>query len=204
MTENDNKAASIPQASTQEMIQKYKSELLRIYKTNNPSAGTPRPPTPLPPPVIPVFAPAPPSPIPKTVPILPVLPQRAVPLVQEPADESKVGFIQLETIAGKDGTPIENAFITVLRDDEGRKTVLRFACTDKNGETPVIPLAVPIMKVSSGLPYFTCNIHITADGYYPAEKLHIPVFSSVKTIQSAELAPVAHFDECVDGAAIIL
>ena len=262
MTERQNNTAYDTNLFSQDVIQKYKKELLELYKRRAPHAGVARPPGPFPPIppepeiVAPTYAPlpskvriaAPPSavaippavqvplppvtappaapapsppaavppteaapPPPATVPPEEAAPPPApipkppsayradsIPPPEEPRPEL-CGSLQLEVIVGKTCAPLENAFITLLKEENGRRSVLRFTVTDACGETPVIPLEIPALHSAGGLPYITCTARITAEGYYPVEKPHIPVYAGVKTIQCAEMVPLAHFDECAQN-----
>lgn len=111
------------------------------------------------------------------------------------SEDTDSGFLQVEVTSGKGAIPIENAKITVLKDSEG-KVPLKSMTTNNAGETAVIPLPTQSMGFQvtrNGKTYSTYNIVISADGYYPAEKLHVPVFSTIKSIQAVDLIPMVEF-----------
>ena len=41
----------------------------------------------------------------------------------------------------------------------------------------------------------TYNIRITADGYYESERVNIPIFQGVTSIQTVEMIPLSEFSD---------
>ena len=204
MTEKEPKNSFNRQASAEDVAEKYKAEIMRLYKGSNnysipktvPAMAVPASPVNEPPKISDKEqVPIPASPLPDIA----AIPQ--VDSVENTTCDGKenCGFLQVEVTTGKGAIPIENAHVTVLQINGTEKIAHRFMTTDSNGETPTISLPAPSRKLSevpgNVKPYATYNIIAVAEGFYRMENINAPVFATIKSILPVDLVPLAEYDE---------
>lgn len=94
--------------------------------------------------------------------------------------------------------PVENAKVTVFTGDYSKPDVIAVDFTDQSGKTKTFSLPAPTRELSmepdaGAQPYSLYNVLVEADGY--ADNLHInlPIFRGVTSLQRSNLTPLASF-----------
>ncbi len=146
-----------------EIIEKYKNEMLKMYKSVNKESVIKN----------------------KVVPV--------VSEVQAPdqTDESGGKLLAVVTTV-RTLYPVPNAKVTVFSGDYRDMNVIDTAFTDQSGRTRFFSLPTPEKQLSlesanTVIPYAVYNLRIEADGYVDNIHLNVPVFSGVTSIQSSNL-----------------
>lgn len=111
-------------------------------------------------------------------------------------DGNSCGTLVIEVTTARGDLPVPDAHVTVSSADG--KTAYRFMLTDESGTTPVLTLSAPPRSLSEApqsyeKPYAEYHVRVTADGYSPVVNKHVPVFSTVKSIQQVRLIPLPEF-----------
>jgi hypothetical protein len=145
-----------------DIIEKYKSEMLRMYKKTNKEGLR----------VAPAIVQSN-SPQPK------ITPQ---------ADGKLVAVVT--TV--KALYPVPNAKVTVFTGDYENMNVVDTSLTDQSGRTKAFTLSAPLNTLSldkdnKQIPYALYNMLVEADGYIDNIHLNIPVFSGVTSIQGSNM-----------------
>ena len=88
--------------------------------------------------------------------------------------------------------PVSNAKVTIFTGDYDNKNVIDSAFTDQSGRTKVFILPTPqkalsLDKENKLIPYAVYNMLVEADGYIDNIHLNIPVFSGVTSIQTSNM-----------------
>lgn len=170
-----------------ELIEKYKKELLRMYKASptshiKPTAATepPKADTAEPPHLNKQGAYEPGTPYDK----------------EDSTDQN--GRLTVMVTAISKLYPVENAKVTVFTGDYKTPDIIDTDLTDQSGKTKTFSLPAPSrglsMEPDSGAqPYTLYNVLVEADGY--ADNLHInlPIFRGVTSLQRSNLTPLASF-----------
>ncbi len=113
--------------------------------------------------------------------------------------DSEIGYLQIETYVSNQAIPIEDATVIVLQKRNGNSILIKALTTDKSGKTKTISLPAPPKKYSEEKentevqPYATYIIRVEAQGFYPEEKLDVPIFAEVKSIQPFQLVPLPEY-----------
>lgn len=138
----------------QELIQRYKEELLAVYRKAKQTAAA----------------------VEETM--------------QEPNESMGELTVNVTTLRGL--YPVPGAVVTVSSEQDGEQRILHTAVTDESGQTPVFRLPTPAKALSesagrSEQPYAEYHISVKADGYVEQINRNVPVFSGVKSVQTADL-----------------
>ena len=156
-----------------ELIEKYKKELMRMYR----SSPSPR--------VQPTAA--------REAP----LDEQGTPYDKEDSTDQNGRLVVMVT-AVSSIYPVENARVTVFTGDYKAPNIIDTAFTDQSGKTKTFSLPAPSRGLSmepdtGAQPYALYNVLIEADGY--ADNLHVnlPIFRGVTSLQRSNLTPLASF-----------
>ena len=94
--------------------------------------------------------------------------------------------------------PVEKAKVTVFTGDYTMPYIIDSDFTDQSGKTKTFSLTAPTRELSmepdtGAQPYTLYNVLVEADGY--ADNLHInlPIFRGVTSLQRSNLTPLASF-----------
>ena len=104
------------------------------------------------------------------------------------------GNLVVQVTAASGAVPIAGARVIVRAEENGIIRTLGAFLTDESGITA--PLAVPTPSVSESLapggkiPYSEISAEISADGYFSAVNLHIPIYPGITSIQPVALIPL--------------
>lgn len=147
-----------------DLLNKYKQEMLKMYRSAN--AAVPEP--------VSETAPAP--------------PENTTPPPQNTTAGTLVGIVT--SIRGL--YPVNNAKVTVFTGSYDNMAVIDTSLTDQSGRTktfilPTPEKAISLDQESTALPYAVYNMLIEADGYIKNIHLNIPVFGGVTSLQQSNL-----------------
>ena len=106
-----------------------------------------------------------------------------------------IGYIQANVRAGDESSPVEGATVAVTAVVNGQRLILASGLTDRNGTSQKFPLPVPDTEQSQTpdaeiRPYNLFDVSVTADGYFPARSVDVPVFSGITSVQNFSMIPV--------------
>lgn len=98
------------------------------------------------------------------------------------------GGLKVRVFGGSIAEPVSSAEVSVT-DDTGE--ILYKVYTDSSGESEVMTLAAPDPVNSedegTGMPYYTYNVSINADGYRPLRIEGVQIFPDVISVQDGDL-----------------
>ncbi|MBQ8496331.1 MAG: hypothetical protein IJ489_02620 [Clostridia bacterium] len=110
-------------------------------------------------------------------------------------NDKNTGKLVVQVSAASGAVPIEGARVIVRAEDEnGHIRTLGIFTTDNSGITEPISIATP--SVSESLspggkkPYSEITTEVTADGYFSAVNLNIPIYPGITSIQPVPLIPL--------------
>lgn len=105
------------------------------------------------------------------------------------------GYIQANVRTGDDTWAVAGAMVAVTAVVDGKRLVLASGLTDESGTAPKFTLPVPDLVHSQSpspdeRPYNLFDITVTADGFFKARSVDVPVFSGITSVQNFNLIPV--------------
>lgn len=111
---------------------------------------------------------------------------------------SSVGYILVNVRTGDDSEPVENAVVSVTAIIGGTRLVLATGITDESGKVRTIQVPAPDITFSqapnpSERPYSLYDISVTANGFFNARSVDVPVFSGITSVQNFSMIPVPLF-----------
>ncbi len=108
---------------------------------------------------------------------------------------SSVGYIQVNVRTGDESTPIEGATVMVTAIVGGSRLIIASGRTDQSGTTEKI--GVPAQDISGSQspgaeerPYNLYDVSVTAENYFNARSVDVPVFAGITSIQNFSMIPV--------------
>lgn len=124
-------------------------------------------------------------------------------LLSEDVPGTSTGYILVNVRTGDDAEPVVNASVMVTAIAAGNRLVLASGITDESGKTPVFEVTVPDVSYSlspdSGiLPYGLFDISVTAEGFFNARSVDVPVFSGITSVQNFSMIPLPLFMKAGD------
>ena len=213
------------QEHTEELMQKYREEMLRLYRQRQPEP----PPEPeiLPeepprneppeyePPETPPQEPAEeefPEPdadedygteeLPRYIRPVPELPEEWTAQTEYEKRNTAQGYLRVITAAADSAYPVPDAKVTVFTRIGRRLHLSYLMVTDENGESPTVMLPAPPAGLSqepeNERPYASCEIRIKAEGFFPAQANDVHIFAGVTTRQSFQLVPMPLYPQPQD------
>ena len=113
------------------------------------------------------------------------------------------GFIMVNVRTGGDSMPIEKAAVTVTAISEGARLVIATAITDISGATLRLKVPAPDLVYSQSpdpkvRPYSLFDVNVTAQGYFNARSVDVPVFPGITSIQNFSMVPVPLYMKSTD------
>jgi 5-hydroxyisourate hydrolase-like protein (transthyretin family) len=102
------------------------------------------------------------------------------------------GYLVVQVTTASSAIPLEDATVTVTKDEENSTETLYVLRTGRDGRTVRVALEAPPRAGSliyGGKAFATYNIRAQADGYVRAEYNHVPIFDGITAIQQANLIP---------------
>ena len=147
----------------QNLIEKYKNEMLKMYKSANTAVKVP------------------------AIEDVPT-PQTPPPPTESTASGKLIGIVT----AIRSLYPVNNAKVTIFTGDYQSMQIIDSDMTNESGRTKTFILPTPEKALSleednTTLPYALYNMAVEADGYIKNIHLNIPVFSGVTSLQQTNL-----------------
>lgn len=105
------------------------------------------------------------------------------------------GYILVNVRTGDDSSAVAGAFIAVTAIVDGKRLVLASGVTDESGVSPKFSLPVPDREYSQEpspeeRPYNLFDVSVSAEGFFRARSVDVPVFSGITSVQNFNLIPL--------------
>ena len=105
------------------------------------------------------------------------------------------GYIQVYVRTGDSSSAVEGADVMVTAIADGQRLILASGVTDISGAAPRFSVPVPSSDLSqapdpSSRPYSLYDISVTAEGYFNARSVDVPVFEGITSVQDFSMIPV--------------
>lgn len=105
------------------------------------------------------------------------------------------GYILVNVRTGHGAYPIENADVLVTAIVDGNRFIVAVGHTDISGTTLKLQTPAPAFIYSQApdptkRPYSLFDVSVTANGYFNARSVDVPVFSGITSIQNFNMIPV--------------
>lgn len=117
----------------------------------------------------------------------------------EYADEhslgSSTGYIIVNVRAGDESTAIPDATVMITAIVGGKRMIIASGLTNESGTTKKFSVPVPEMILSQSpgskqRPYNLFDISVTAEGFFNARSVDVPVFSGITSVQNFSMIPI--------------
>ena len=117
-------------------------------------------------------------------------------------DNDYIGYLTTIVSTANGGLPVNNASVTIyergLTDNSTEESdVIYLLNTDISGRTEKVALKTKSKDLSTNpdnpIPYLSYDIYVTADGYYDATFLNVPIFQGISSLQNVHLIPLSEF-----------
>ena len=115
--------------------------------------------------------------------------------VTEESMGSTTGYILVYVRAGDESTPIEGATVLISAIVGGNRLILADGRTDSSGTTVKFAVPAPdtIHSQTPGQvirPYSLYDVSVTAEGYFNARSVDVPVFAGITSVQNFSMIPL--------------
>lgn len=105
------------------------------------------------------------------------------------------GYVLAYVRTGDESSPVVGANVTITAAIDGRRVILASGLTDMNGTSPRFRLPVPDISHSQSpeaeiRPYSLFDVSVSAEGYFNARSVDVPVFSGVTSVQNFNMIPL--------------
>ncbi len=111
------------------------------------------------------------------------------------ANPESIGFLIVRVTTARGAIPLENATVSVRGSTQDNSGIIYSLETDVSGLTPRLPLPAPPKNNSLApdrdVAYSLWNIDVFCDGFVTARYSNVPIYSSITSIQNAELVPLS-------------
>lgn len=113
---------------------------------------------------------------------------------EESLGDSK-GYILVNVRTGDESSAVEGASVMVTAIVEGKRVMLASGITDQSGTTKKFEVPAPDLSHSQGpgsatRPYNLFDVSVTAEGFFNARSVDVPVFSGITSVQNFSMIPV--------------
>ena len=108
---------------------------------------------------------------------------------------NSIGFILVNVRTGEESAPIQNASVLVTAIIDGNRSIIASGVTNSNGTTPRFAVPVPDIQHSQSpdpteRPYSLFDVSVTAEGFFNARSVDVPVFSGITSVQNFGMIPL--------------
>lgn len=105
------------------------------------------------------------------------------------------GYIQVYVRTGDESSPVIGASVTVTAIVDGARMMIASGVTDENGTAPRFTVPAPDILHSqapdpSDRPYSLFDVSVTAEGFFNARSVDVPVFPEVTSVQNFSMIPL--------------
>lgn len=113
----------------------------------------------------------------------------------EEALGSSTGRILVNVRTGDESAAVENATVMVTAIVAGNRFIVASGQTNMSGTTEAFEVPAPAFGLSqapdpSARPYTLYDVSVTAEGFFPARSVDVPVFSGITSVQNFSMIPV--------------
>lgn len=121
-------------------------------------------------------------------------PAEAEPVSEESLGNSS-GFILVNVRTGDESWAIEGAVVVISAIVNGNRLIIATGIANSSGTTQLFEVPVPDLSYSQQpysqtRPYSLYDISVTANGFFNARSVDVPVFSGITSIQNFNMIPV--------------
>ncbi len=108
---------------------------------------------------------------------------------------NSIGYILVNTRTGESSSPVARASVRITAVIDGQREIIAFGETDDSGVSPRFSVPAPDIDYSktpdpARQPYNLFDISVTADGFFNARSVDVPVFSGITSVQDFAMIPV--------------
>ena len=108
---------------------------------------------------------------------------------------TSIGFILVNVRTGEESAPIQNASVIVTAVIDGNRSIIASGVTNANGTSPRFAVPVPDIEHSQSpdsdeRPYNLFDVSVTAEGFFNARSVDVPVFSGITSVQNFGMIPL--------------
>lgn len=119
------------------------------------------------------------------------------------SQNESIGFLIVEVTTANGALPVEDALIYVYPATSGAPLpdnttgAIYSLRSDSSGRSDKIALDTKPRSLSlspgNDSPFTTYNIYVRAEGFYDSQKLSVPIFQGVTSIQPVEMIPLSEY-----------
>ena len=117
---------------------------------------------------------------------------------QEKTTEAGRGYLIVHVTTARGSIPLEGAQVNVRsyapEFEDGRGDVIATLITDRDGNTPTIPLPAPprqnSLEPNGGVAFSTYLVEVASEGYFLQSYINVPIFDGIIAVQPADLIPL--------------
>lgn len=118
------------------------------------------------------------------------------------------GYIKLEVMTANGTMPIEDALVVITKRNEDTVDLVRMLKTDCSGQCDLIDLEAPNPELASmpGITsklFFTYEVYIYKDGYYPYENQGVEAYAGQTNVLSVKMIPLPDYASSQNAQPII-
>ncbi len=115
--------------------------------------------------------------------------------VSEESLGDSVGYVIVNVRTGDESQAIAGATVLISAIVAGNRMIIASGVTDQNGTTSRFEVPVPALSLSQSpdtekRPYNLFDVSVTAEGFFNARSVDVPVFSGITSIQNFNMIPV--------------
>ena len=108
---------------------------------------------------------------------------------------SSTGYIIVNVRAGDESTAIADATVMITAIVGGKRMIIASGVTNESGTTKKFAVPVPDVDLSQTpgseeRPYNLFDVSVTAEGFFNARSVDVPVFSGITSVQNFSMIPV--------------
>lgn len=126
----------------------------------------------------------------------PAPPAQASPQPTDASNEeaTDIGQLQVRVSTENQAVPLPGAVVTITKETNGERELIRNIVTDESGLTPLIDLKTKDRNLSlipgEVAPYTLYTVEVVADGYFPKTFIDLPIYGGVVAVQSVSMIPL--------------
>lgn len=111
---------------------------------------------------------------------------------------TSTGYIKVNVRTGDDSSGVEGASVSVIAVVDGNRLIIAQGITDSSGSVPKFSVPVPDSMLSQSpdsrtRPYSLYDVTVTAEGFFNARSVDVPVFAKTTSVQNFSMIPLPLF-----------
>lgn len=108
---------------------------------------------------------------------------------------ASTGYILVNTRTGENSSPVVGASVLITAVVDGKREIIASGITNESGISPKFSVPAPDLVHSQSpdslkRPYSLYDISVTANGFFNARSVDVPVFSGITSVQNFGMIPV--------------